>query len=286
MTTEPRHNITIAIVNKFLRSNLSIILIILSLALGAVALFITPREEDPQIIVPMADVFVQFPGRSAREVEELVSTPLEKLLYQIDGVEHVYSMSKPNLAIVTVRFYVGQDRERSLVKLYNKIEQNKDTVPPGVAGWVVKPVEIDDVPIVTLTLTGSDGYSLRRVAEEMGNRLAHLPDISRINIIGGRPRQLLVHLSPDDMAGHNISPLEVERAIRAANVTLPAGSFDRNNVEFRVDAGRALVQPDELGDIVVGVWQQQPVFLRSVARISDGPAEPVDYVAYGRGPAW
>ncbi len=286
MTTEPRHNITIAIVNKFLRSNLSIILIILSLALGAVALFITPREEDPQIIVPMADVFVQFPGRSAREVEELVSTPLEKLLYQIDGVEHVYSMSKPNLAIVTVRFYVGQDRERSLVKLYNKIEQNKDTVPPGVAGWVVKPVEIDDVPIVTLTLTGSDGYSLRRVAEEMGNRLAHLPDISRINIIGGRPRQLLVHLSPDDMAGHNISPLEVERAIRAANVTLPAGSFDRNNVEFRVDAGRALVQPDELGDIVVGVWQQQPVFLRSVARISDGPAEPVDSVAYGRGPAW
>jgi len=286
MTTEPRHNITIAIVNKFLRSNLSIILIILSLALGAVALFITPREEDPQIIVPMADVFVQFPGRSAREVEELVSTPLEKLLYQIDGVEHVYSMSKPNLAIVTVRFYVGQDRERSLVKLYNKIEQNKDIVPQGVAGWVVKPVEIDDVPIVTLTLTGGDGYSLRRVAEEMGNRLAHLLDISRINIIGGRPRQLLVHLSPDDMAGHNISPLEVERAIRAANVTLPAGSFDRNNAEFQVDAGQALVRPDELGDIVVGVWQQQPVFLRSVARISDGPAEPVDYVAYGRGPAW
>jgi multidrug efflux pump subunit AcrB len=285
MATEPRHNITIAIVNKFLRSNLSIILIILSLALGGVALFITPREEDPQIVVPMADVFVQSPGRSAKEVEQLVSTPLEKLLYQIDGVEHVYSMSKPNLAIVTVRFYVGQDRERSLVKLYNKIEQNKDIVPQGVSGWVVKPVEIDDVPIVTLTLTGSDGYSLRRVAEEMGNRLAHLPDISRINIIGGRSRQLLVRLSPDDMVGHNISPLEVERAIRAANITLPAGSFDRNDVEFMADAGQALVRPDELGEIVVGVWQQQPVFLRSVARISDGPAEPVDYVAYGRGPA-
>ncbi len=286
MATEPKHDITIAIVNKFLRSNLSIILIVLSLVVGGVALFITPREEEPQIVVPLADVFVQFPGHSAAEVEQVVSTPLEKLLYQIDGVEHVYSMSKPGLAIVTVRFYVGQDRERSLVKLYNKIEQNRDAIPPGVAGWVVKPVEIDDVPIVTLTLTGGEDYSLRRVAEELGERLARLPDISRVQITGGRPRQLLVHLSPEDMAGHNTSPAEVERAIRGANVSLPAGGFDRVDRQRMVDAGQALVHPDELGEIVVGVWQQQPVFLKSVARITDGPAEVVHYVRYGRGPAW
>ena len=287
MATEPKHDVTIAIVGKFLRGNLSIILIALSLAIGAAALFITPREEEPQIIVPLADVFVRFPGRSAQEVEQLVSTPLEKLLYQIDGVEHVYSMSKPGLAIVTVRFYVGQDRERSLVKLYNRISQNQDIVPEGVAGWVVKPIEIDDVPVVTLTLTSgtADDHALRRVAEEMGDRLARLPDISRVQILGGRPRQLLVYLLPDEMAGHNTTPAEIERAVRGANVSLPAGGFRRADRETKVDAGQALVRPDELGDIVVGVWEGQPVFLKAVARIADGPGEPVSYVRYHTGPA-
>ena len=138
---------------SFLHSNLSLILTLLAAVLGLAALVITPREEDPQIVVPLADVIVSFPGHSAQEVEQLVSTPLEKILYQIDGVEYVYSMSREDTAIITVRFYVGEDRERSLVKLFKKIDENIDIVPPGVTGWVVKPVEIDDVPIVTLTLT-------------------------------------------------------------------------------------------------------------------------------------
>ena len=154
-----RHDWLSGIVRLFLSSNLSIILIVFSLLLGTAALLITPREEDPQIVVPLADVYVSFPGHSAQEVEQLVTNPLEKLLYQIDGMEYVYSMSRESQAIVTVRFYVGQDRERSLVKLFKKINENLDLVPPGVAGWVVKPVEIDDVPVVTLTLTGADSFA-------------------------------------------------------------------------------------------------------------------------------
>ena len=139
----------------FLESNLSIILILLAAIVGLAALGLTPREEDPQIVVPLADVYVNFPGHSAAEVEQLVTTPLEKILYQIDGVEYVYSMSRENQAIITVRYYVGEDRERSLVKLHKKLNENLDIVPPGVSGWVVKPVEIDDVPVVTLTLSSA-----------------------------------------------------------------------------------------------------------------------------------
>jgi len=148
------HGFTNRVVKIFLESNLSIILILLAAVVGLAALGLTPREEDPQIVVPLADVYVNFPGHSAAEVEQLVATPLEKILYQIDGVEYVYSMSRPNQAIITVRYYVGEDRERSLVKLYKKIDEHLDVVPPGVAGWVVKPVEIDDVPVATLTLAG------------------------------------------------------------------------------------------------------------------------------------
>ena len=171
------HHFTNRIVKIFLESNLSLILILLATILGLAALGLTPREEDPQIVVPLADVYVNFPGHSAAEVEQLVATPLEKILYQIDGVEYVYSMSRENQAIITVRYYVGEDRERSLVKLYKKIDENLDIVPPGVTGWVVKPVEIDDVPVVTLTLASqsADDMTLRRVAEEVAQRLGRRP---------------------------------------------------------------------------------------------------------------
>ena len=174
------HHFTNRIVKIFLESNLSIILILLATVVGLAALGLTPREEDPQIVVPLADVYVNFPGHSAPEVEQLVTTPLEKILYQIDGVEYVYSMSREGQAIITVRYYVGEDRERSLVKLYKKLDENLDAVPPGVTGWVVKPVEIDDVPIVTLTLASQseDDMTLRRVAEEVTASTA-MPGVSR-----------------------------------------------------------------------------------------------------------
>jgi multidrug efflux pump subunit AcrB len=221
-----RHDFLTGIVNIFLRSNLSVMLIIFSLIVGAAALAITPREEDPQIVVPLADVYVDFPGRSAHEVEQLVSTPLERILYQIDGVEYVYSMSRENQAVITVRFYVGQDRERSLVKLFKKLSENTDAIPPGVTGWVMKPVEIDDVPIVTLTLRGAggDSHQLRRIAEETMQRLAAVSDVSRAYVVGGEERQIRVDLDADRLQAHNLSPLEVQKAIRTANTTMPGAT--------------------------------------------------------------
>jgi multidrug efflux pump subunit AcrB len=275
------------IVEKFLTTNLSIILIIISLVSGLAALFVTPREEEPQIVVPLADVFVNFPGASAEEVEQLVSTRLEKLLWQIDGVEYVYSMSMTDMAIVTVRFYVGEDREDSLIKLYNKIQQNIDLVPPGVTGWVVKPIEIDDVPIVMLTFYGNDvsDHELRRTAEEVIDRLQAVKNTARTFIVGGRERVVRVNLVPEKMAAHGLTPLEIENSLRAANVTLAAGSFSKGNAETVVRGGIFLKTSDELADLVIGAFAGRPVYLRDVARIVDGPAEATTYTRIGFGPA-
>ena len=188
MMEERKQSFTSGILQAFLKGNLSILLILISLAVGAAALLITPREEDPQIVVPLADVMVMMPGSSAAEVEQLVSSRLEKLLYQIDGVEYVYSMSRPGMAVVTVRFFVGQDREDSLIKIYNKIFQNVDQTTPGIAGWVVKPIEIDDVPVVNVALHSRehDTHELYRIAEVVANKLQRIPDSAKISLHGGR----------------------------------------------------------------------------------------------------
>src|SRR5487761_1016217 len=260
------HQFTNKVVKVFLDSNLSVILILLATVVGLTALGITPREEDPQIVVPLADVYVNFPGHSAAEVEQLVATPLEKILYQIDGVEYVYSMSREGQAIVTVRYYVGEDRERSLVKLFKKIDEHKDIVPGGVTGWVIKPVEIDDVPIVTLTLSSasSDDLTLRRVAEELAQRLAGQKEVSRSYVVGGRPRVVQVLLDLDEMAAHHVSPLDIERAIRGANVQATAGEFRAHDRLLSVDAGQPFESAAQLAKLVIGVFDEQPVFLDAV----------------------
>ncbi|MCA9257830.1 MAG: efflux RND transporter permease subunit, partial [Planctomycetales bacterium] len=272
-------------VRIFLDSHLSAILILFSVLIGFAALWATPREEDPQIVVPLADVYVQVPGKSAAEVEQLAAGPLERILYQIDGVEYVYSMSRDDMAIITVRFYVGEDRERSLVKIFKKLDENADAVPPGVAGWVVKPVEIDDVPVVTLTLTGADDHVLRRLGEETIERLASLDDVSRAFLIGGRPRTVRVELDPDRLRGHGLSPAEVSQAVAGANVTVPAGTFLRDDASFVVEVSAERHTASDLASLVVGVWQDNPVFLRDVADVVDGPAEVSSYVRHGWGPA-
>jgi multidrug efflux pump subunit AcrB len=271
--------IIVGIVDKFLTSHLSVILIMLSLCLGVASILVTPREEEPQIVVPMADIYVHAPGANPAEVEKLVATPLEKLLWQIDGVEYVYSMSRQDMAIVTVRFYVGEDREKSLVKLHNKITMNKDQVPPIVKGWVIKPVEIDDVPIVGLTLYSReyDDHQLRRIGEEVLSRLSAVKDISRTEIVGGRKREVRVELLPEKMAGLGVSILEVQNALAGADASVTAGSFSRFNQEFTVSSHSFLSSVDQVSALVVGVNQGRPVYLRDIAGVLDGPEEATTY---------
>ena len=275
------------LIEAFLRGNLAILLILLSLAVGGVALLVTPREEDPQIVVPLANIMVSYPGGSAEEVENLVAARLERLLYQIDGVEYVYSMSRPGQAVVTVRFYVGQDREESLIKLYNKIFQNLDKTTPGIAGWVVKPVEIDDVPVVSVTLYSDryDTHELYRVAEETVDKLQHVKDTSTISIHGGQPRVVHIYLDPERLAAHGLSALELAGALKASNAQLAAGSFEQGNATVRVETGPFLKNAREVMNLVVGLHDNRPVYLRDVARVEDGPAEVDSYTRIGFGPA-
>jgi multidrug efflux pump subunit AcrB len=279
--------LTARIVDRFLGSNLSVLLLLASLAAGAVALAVTPREEDPQISVPMVDIIVQMPGASAREVENLVTINLEKRLWEMAGVKHIYSVSRPGVALVTVRFKVGADRIRSLVQVYNKLASNRDAVPPGVTGWIVKPIGIDDVPILTVTLysaTESDAV-LRRVADEILYRMQEVADTGRSFVTGGRPRRIRVELDPQRLAGHGLSPLQVAAALKGADVNLRVGAFARDNQEFVVDSGPFIRSAREARNLVVGVRDGRPVYLRDVADVIDAPAEPTTYTSIGFGPA-
>ena len=285
---EQEHNtFLMGLVRSFLQGNLAILLIIMSLLVGAGALWLTPREEEPQIIVPLADVMVRYPGCSAEEVEQMVSSRLEKLLYQIDGVEYVYSASRPGMAIVTVRFYVSEDREDSLIKLYNKLFSNIDQVTPGITDWVVKPIEIDDVPIITGALY-SDRYStyeLYRVAEEVVDHLQRIQNSARITLHGGERRAVQVYLDPARLTAYGLSPLEVKGAIEASNAQLRSGAFEQANEMIQVEAGPFLQDAKEVGALMVGVHDGKPVYLRDIADIHDGPEELTSYTRLGFGPA-
>lgn len=269
----------IGIVRNFLKPSLSVMMIAASLILGVAAIMITPREEEPQIVVPMADIYINVPGSSPEEVEQLASVPLERLLWQIDGVEYVYSMSQRDMAVVTVRFFVGEDRENSLVKLRNKIEMNIDKVSPVIKGWVVKPIEIDDVPIVTLALYSEkyNDHELVRVGEEVLARLSEVKNISGTTITGGRKREVQVSLSPERMNGLGVSLLEVYQALSASDASITAGSFSQFNKEFKVIGNSFISSAEETASLVVGVSGDRPIHLRDIADITDGPEEASTY---------
>jgi multidrug efflux pump subunit AcrB len=281
--------LTTAIVEAFLGSRLSVLLIIASTLLGAAALLATPREEEPQIVVPVADVVLSAPGASAEEVETLAAAPLEGRLWEIDGVENVYSMSRAGGALVTVRFYVGEDRERSLVKVWNKVMSTRDALPPIVAGWSVAPVEIDDVPIVLATLWSPsdayDGAALRRIADEVLPHIRGVAEAGRAWVQGGLRRRVHVRLAPAALAARGLAPLDVGRAIGAANASVRAGLFERGGREAVLESGPFVASAEELAGLVVGVHGGRPVHLRDVAEVSDAPEEPETYARIGFGPA-
>jgi multidrug efflux pump subunit AcrB len=269
----------------FIDSKLTQLLILASLLLGLFAVLATPREEEPQIVVPFADVFVEMPGASVREVEERVTLPMEKKLREIPGVEYVYSITQPGAALAIVRFYVGEDEEDSLVKLYNKLYSNFDLIPPDASRPLIKPRSIDDVPILALTLWSerADPLTLRRIAAQLDEEVKAIRDVSETRLIGGLRRQLRVTLDRDRLAGRGVDPGAVVAALQGANRQLRVGRFARDNREYLVDAGTFLRTPADVEQLVVGLGAGRPVYLRDVARVEDGPEEPGEYVFMRRG---
>jgi multidrug efflux pump subunit AcrB len=276
------------IAGAFLTSRLTPLLVLASVLAGTVAILATPREEEPQISVPLVDVLIPFPGATASEVESLVTTPAERVLGEIPGVEYVYSAASPGMGIVTVRFLVGEDLTRSVAKLYDKVLSNRDWIPEhvGVGTPVVKPTGIDDVPIVTLTLWSDTlpGSDLVRVAHAVETELAKVPGTSRVRTVGGTGREIRVQPDPARLAGFGIPPLQVARALRLANQSLPAGALVAGGREIPVRTGVFLRDEAEIAALVVGVHAGRPVHLGEVATIREGPAEADTYEWFGHGP--
>jgi multidrug efflux pump subunit AcrB len=270
--------------HAFLNSKLTPLFIAASLALGIFSVAIIPREEEPQILVPMLDIATAMPGASPAEVEERVTLPIENLVHQISGVEYVYSTSAPGQSLVIVRFLVGTPQEDALIKVYSKLYSNFDRMPPGVSQPLIKARSIDDVPILALTLWGEhySGYQLRAIAAEMQHNFAQVSDVSETAIIGGLPRTMRVVLSTEKLNAYGISPMTIVGHLQAANATVQAGNFTENNQEVRVDAGNLFTRREDLEAVVVGVVRGHPVYMRDVAeKIVDGAADPASYVAYG-----
>ncbi len=273
--------------HAFIDSKLTPLLVAASILLGAGAVLMLPREEEPQIIVPMIDVFVEMPGASAREVEERVTKPMEKLLWEISGVEYVYSTSSPGSSMAIVRFYVGENEEDAIVRLNQKMSANFDLIPPGASPPLIKPRSIDDVPILALTLWSDqeDHFMLRRVAAQLHDQIKQVQDVSEVTLIGGRRRQVRVLLDPARMEALHVSPTLVDRMLQRSNRQMKAGEFSQANRDYLVDTGGFLKDADDVRNVVVAVYQGRPVYLTDVARIEDGPEELSNYVLFGRGPA-
>ncbi|MGH9873293.1 MAG: efflux RND transporter permease subunit, partial [Pyrinomonadaceae bacterium] len=271
----------------FINSKLTPLVIVASILLGIGAVLMLPREEEPQIVVPMIDVFVQMPGASAKEVEERVTKPMEKLLWEVPGVEYIYSTSAAGYSMAVVRFYVGQNEEASIVRLNQKMSANFDLIPSGASPPLIKPRSIDDVPVLALTLTSDryDHFTLRRIAAQVHDQIKEVRDVSEIKIIGGQRRQIRVLLDDARMAAYSVAPASIVPMLEQENKQLQSGSFSSGNREFLVETGGFLHSAEEVGDVVIGVSNSHPVYLRDVARIEDGAEEPADYVLYGTGPA-
>ena len=275
------------IAKGFLQSKLTILLMIAFLLIGGYSTFLIPREEEPQIKVPMADIFIGYPGADPKDVETKVSAPLEKMISNIKGVEYVYSTSMKGQAMLIIQFHVGEDVERSLVKLYSELMKNMDKMPKGVTMPLIKTRAIDDVPVLGITLWSEkySDYQLKQLGQAITNEVKKIPNVAEVNIIGGRGREVKVIVDKDKMKETHIDFLAVARQIQGSNVQMPAGNLLQRDSVISVFTGNFLASAEDVGDLVVGVNQQQPVYLRQVARVEEGPETPNQYVLSGYGKA-
>ena len=275
------------IARLFIKSKLTPLLMVAFMIIGVYSSYLTPREEEPQIDVPIADIFFGYPGASPQEVVSRIVKPIEKIISNVKGVEYVYSQSLPEQAMLIVQFYVGEDVERSLVKLYNEIMKNMDQMPAGLTMPLVKTRSIDDVPVMGLTLwseTYSD-YQLKRVAQELNSEIEKITDVSETKLLGGRNREIRVVLDRDKMAAYKVDPLVLSQHLKAANQQVSSGTFNQGDQEYLVQTGKFLESADEIANLIIGVHQHTPVYLHQVAKVMDGPALPTSYVAFGYGKA-
>ena len=273
----------------FLVSEITPLLTLVGFLLGIFAVAVTPREEEPQINVTFANVFIAYPGAAAKEVEELVSTPAEQILSEIEGLDHVYSVSYPGLSVLTVQFEVGEDRTQAIVRLYNAIYSNQDWLPPnlGVAQPIIQPKGIDDVPIVSLTLWSEDeaiaGYELQRIAHAIEVELKRVPGTRDIYTIGGPDNVVHVLFDPVAMASYKLSLSDLRNALQLSNATIPIGNIVNNDLEIAVQAGQFLSTPEEVMDLIIGVYENKPIYLRDVAKVKYGADQPEQYVWFAKG---
>lgn len=278
------------IADSFLTTSITPLLALVGLLLGVFAVMITPREEEPQIDVTFANIFIPFPGATATEIESLVATPAEQTMSEIEGVKHIYSTSRPGMAVLTVRFKVGVKRSDAILRLYNKVYSNQDWLPPslGVIQPIIKPMGIDDVPIVTATLWSDDdkfgGYELGQVAHAIEAELKRVPGTRDIYTVGAPERVVSVLLDPQALAGYHINLNQLQQALTAANSVRDNLSITNDNQEVLVQSGVFLSNAEQVGDLVVGALDGSPVYLRDVATIKHGPDQPSQYVWIGSGP--
>jgi multidrug efflux pump subunit AcrB len=277
------------IARQFINSPVTPLLMMAFLGIGLLGLMFTPRQEDPQISVPMVDIFVQYPGASAEQVASLAVNPLERLISEVPGIRHVYSASARGQGMVTARFKVGEDFSESIVKVHDKIQSNLDKIPPGVSMPLVKPVGTDDVPVVTVTLWSEDesidDSMLRTLGLDVLQRLGEVPNSGKGFVTGGRAVQIRVEVSPERLSGFGLSVDQVANTIRTANSELSAGSVEGSNNSFNVYTGAFLNSAQDISNLVVAVRNGSPVYVRDVAWVYQSPEETSNIVTYSTGPA-
>lgn len=275
------------IAQAFILSPLSPLLLMVTMFIGLLGLMFTPRQEDPEISIPMVDIFIRYPGVAAEQVAALAINPLERMMSEIPGIKHVYSASRREQGVVTVRFIVGEELGPSIVKVHDKLQSNLDKMPPGVSMPLVKPKGIDDVPVVTVTLWSDEvnDSELRSLGFDLLQRLKEVPDTGQGFVVGGRPNQIRIEVEPERLAGFGI-PLDlIAKTVRSANGELGTGTAETGNLLFLVSSGAFLKTAEDVASLVVASRHGSPVYVRDLARVVDGPSEAKHIVSYHTGPA-